>query len=220
MLLAAVICLSSSDASDPRHYVLVHGGGPSIVVGLRKMRAHLIELGVPASQISLPTYDYKDSLDTINKAFKAKLRSILLAHPNTIILTHSLGDFVALRALAELRMENKVSHFIALGGVANGQDESPRYCDRIPCPPYLAELIPYQGPFTQAIWSAYPSLPTAIQHCAVYSLDDKRVMSPRDAAAFPSSRKVVLKNYSHWDLASHRLALAEALQACGVLEGR
>jgi len=216
LLLTVLVCFSNSYARSEQHFVLVHGGGPSTLVGLRKMRNHLTKLGVPAAQISLPTYDYQDSLSTINQEFKSKLKSILQAHPNTLILTHSLGDFVALRALAELGMEDRVSHFIALGGVANGQDQSPKYCDRIACPPYLRELIPYQGAFTQAIWTAHPSLLRAIKHCAVYSMDDMQVRSPRDAAAFPLSTRVVLKEYSHWDLATDRRALEEALQRCGV----
>ena len=209
--------LSLTGASDKVVFVLVHGGGPQFAVTLKKLQQFLTEDGVPASRIYMPTYDHKTSTAVMSVVVGNQIKEIVQQHGEDVELhvwTHSLGNYIAMRALATANLSQYVAKYIGLAGVAFGQNSKPRFCTRVTCPPYMDEMTPYKGAFIEDFWDTYSAEILQWDHCALYSRSDRRVKDPYDSGVIADGTGYEVDGVSHLGFARSRRSYQLVKQYC------
>lgn len=204
-------------ASEGNHYILIHGGGPNFIVKMDKFAKRLTAKGVSKSRIHQLTYNYKSSVVEMSEDVKRQTEALLAKLPTTVKLNvfgHSLGNFVAMHAMASLEDPSRVNKFIGLAGVALGQDVRPGYCDLVGCPEYMEELYPYKNDFILDFIDDHKDAIEEWDHCALYSKADRRVKAPYDAGVIVSGTGHKLDRVSHLGFITNGKAFEQIISTC------
>ena len=210
---ASADLVGSANTQDP-YYVLVHGGGPYWLANMNKFARMMQRRGVASNRIIKLRYQYNADLDSINADLISQFNQPMIADNPHIVITHSLGDFVGLRALMGSDAHPNTQKFIAMAGVANGQNRALTDCAF--CPPYLETLAPYQNDFVMDTWAEFEDELAELDHCAIYSTKDRLVNDPYNSGVFEFSESAEYRDLSHVDFIKRPRVLDRIEDACGI----
>jgi triacylglycerol esterase/lipase EstA (alpha/beta hydrolase family) len=185
---------------------------------MNKFQGYLKDAGIPSDDIYEPSYPYLLSIDRMKDRLFEQLQEIDQKYPKTTqytIITHSLGQFVALYTLLENGWTKRVKNFVSLGGFAFGQNSKPALCLGSVCGPIWSQMVPYKNDFVLKLFERHKTSLSELNKCSVYSAHDDKINDPLDAGNFTDSINVKLEDkYSHRDLIRERKVFDEMHEKC------
>jgi len=197
-------------------YILVHGGGPKRIVSMQRFKDQLAKKGISSKRIFMPTYDYKGSVESMSRQVQLQIDRVIQKFPSSRIemVTHSLGSFIGVHALATSEYTQRVNRVVNMAGVVFGQDKRPGYCRFLKCPRYMYQLAPHQNNYVRQFWNDYSETILEWQHCAVYSTDDRRVNAPYDAGVIDPTNVEVVDGWSHLSFIRKPQLMNQVIERC------
>lgn len=185
---------------------------------------HLISFGVPRAHIHVIRYDSTADWDIASAQFHAEFQRVADLYADGDqrfdIIAHSVGQFIALHAIVNDDLEDRVGRLIGVSGIVHGI--------RATASTRVRDLFADAGDSMESLRrSPDDSLPRPLARflnrnaraidrldkCSVFSPDDG-VLDPYNSGAFENSRNTVINGMRHeWAFTSRRFARA-IVDAC------
>jgi pimeloyl-ACP methyl ester carboxylesterase len=220
-LLLTILLLSGShlfgEDNQPTPILMIHGGGPAFMVTMKKMKQFFVDEGHSSKRIHLLNYNYRGSVESMSLDLKKQIEVIKARYSRDQkfdLVTHSLGNFVGMHAIATGGNAKIVRKYIGLAGVAFGQNAIPTYCKILGCPKYMKQLAPYKNSYIVDFWNSHSSDILGWDHCALYSYEDKRVNEPFDSGVVKPGTGYVVEGVSHLGFVKNRKGTELVLDHC------
>lgn len=188
----------------PRPLFLVPGWGPPAIIGYRSFRGFLEDDGFPPERIHVLRYDYTKDLAHITRQLIAQFRVALAKYPADTrfdVIGHSTGDFVALYALIEAGLAQRIDHYVGLSGIGHGWD-CPA-CKRGWLGKTERTLSPAYNDFITDFYRRNDAIIAPLRKCALFSPDDG-LIAPYDSGRFEDGINVEVRGMRHLDSVKER----------------
>lgn len=216
-LVCAVVILFAGRAlaaPAPRPLFLVPGWGPPAIVGYRAFVGFLTDDGFPRERIHVLRYTYTQDLATITRQLVSQFREALARYPAGTrfdVIGHSTGDFVAIYALVQAGLADRVEHYVGLSGIGHGWD-CPA-CTKGWLGKVERQLSPAYNDLINDFYSENAAVISGIKKCALFSPDDG-LIAPYDSGRFDDGINIEIEGMRHLDSVKKHSAYATMRQEC------
>jgi pimeloyl-ACP methyl ester carboxylesterase len=185
-------------AEQPVPVILVPGWGPPILEYWDDYVEFLTADGYRPQDIHVTAYSYLSDVETIRTQLEEQFKQIVGSYPSNTqfdVITHSMGQFVALYTIMEGGFAPVIRKLIGISGIAHGMD--PEFCAFKICGEAMNDtLTPFMSDFLQSFYSTYQEPIAHLDKCSLYSPNDG-LIRPYDSGKFEDGNNLAVPHMKH-----------------------
>jgi len=217
LFLFLTLSVLSKGATD-RPVIFVPGWGPKVLTSQWVLRSFFEEDGYDWADLHEVRYPYRGRLSRISASLNRQFTAIFDEYsPETQfdMITHSFGHFVALYALLDNGLSDRIVNYVGLAGAAHGGDRENTFMARLFWGRTAPLLWPFNNPFIQSVMNEYSESISSLKLCSLYSYSDEVLANP-DSGKFENGINIEIPDASHLSFIHSRAIYETMVWRCGL----